>query len=97
MSIGTKNRGRRKCGTPGCHKQARPGQRLKFCIACAQRLERIRLEFEAETQSRGAYRRSDRRGYLAPQCCAPGCMEPRRREHSFCAVCRAMGVEEEAA
>ena len=83
------------CATPHCSHRANAGRFTLFCKPCAKRLAGIRERFEAETFAHDP--RSGWQKKRGPICCTVGCGEPRPQGESYCAVCRAMDVEGEAA
>jgi hypothetical protein len=63
--VGTRRHGEQapdSCRTPGCAK--RPAAGRSFCASCCERLDRIRAEFEAESESGEARRRMIRRSTI---------------------------------
>ena len=63
--VGARRRDKResdRCQSPGCKQEQVTGRR--FCAGCCERLDRIRAEFEAESESGEARRRMIRRSTI---------------------------------
>lgn len=88
----------KRCATPCCKAKGGHGLWAEFCRRCARNLARIRDELEAEAAARCPSNGNGGRTFVfPPRCCTPGREEPRKRGATFCDVCLAMGVEDEAA
>jgi hypothetical protein len=88
---------RKSCASPGCDVSRNGG---RFCHEHAERLAKIRAEFEDDgaimSANGGATRRKSRaKTSNTPVCCAPNCWAPREPGERFCGDCVDAGWSEE--